>query len=415
MKYLSFLGHMLCQMDGDCQSKISMLEVARGDGFPCYFYGIFKNIYFNKINAIKQRTYALYRYKGLEMIYKQKAEFKEEERMEKTNMNLKKIMIGVAIAIVVLGAGAFYLLSPVQYVSLDVNPSIEFKTNRMNRVVSMVGVNERGRTLLTDYQPKGQKLDVVLGQVVERMVDKGYVADTKINDILITTEKSSNSKKTLKNAGKTVQDELLKHDLSGDIIMQNIALDDATKKNAEEYEISAGKMTMIDKLMEHNSKLSATELAGIRISDLVSYAKKKNISLDSMEDHLETLQANGKNNAELRALEEAIDAEEDAFEDAEEQKKDAAEVAKDVAEKEAEKVKDAAELAEEEAVHAEEDRQAAAEEAEDAAKQAAEEQQAAAEEAEEAARQAEEERQAAAEERQAAAEEQEAAESESEE
>ncbi|MEF9942269.1 MAG: hypothetical protein RSA90_07730 [Lachnospiraceae bacterium] len=335
--------------------------------------------------------------------------------MEKTNMNLKKIMIGVAIAIVVLGAGAFYLLSPVQYVSLDVNPSIEFKTNRMNRVVSMVGVNERGRTLLTDYQPKGQKLDVVLGQVVERMVDKGYVADTKINDILITTEKSSNSKKTLKNAGKTVQDELLKHDLSGDIIMQNIALDDATKKNAEEYEISAGKMTMIDKLMEHNSKLSATELAGIRISDLVSYAKKKNISLDSMEDHLETLQANGKNNAELRALEEAIDAEEDAFEDAEEQKKDAAEVAKDVAEKEAEKVKDAAELAEEEAVHAEEDRQAAAEEAEDAAKQAAEEQQAAAEEAEEAARQAEEERQAAAEERQAAAEEQEAAESESEE
>lgn len=415
MKYLSFLGHMLCQMDGDCRSKISMLEVARGDGFPCYFYEIFKNIYFNKINAIKQRIYALYRYKGLEIIYKQKAEFKEEERMEKTNMNLKKIMIGVAIAIVVLGAGAFYLLSPVQYVSLDVNPSIEFKTNRMNRVVSMVGVNERGRTLLTDYQPKGQKLDVVLGQVVERMVDKGYVADTKINDILITTEKSSNSKKTLKNAGKTVQDELLKHDLSGDIIMQNIALDDATKKNAEEYEISAGKMTMIDKLMEHNSKLSATELAGIRISDLVSYAKKKNISLDSMEDHLETLQANGKNNAELRALEEAIDAEEDAFEDAEEQKKDAAEVAKDVAEKEAEKVKDAAELAEEEAVHAEEDRQAAAEEAEDAAKQAAEEQQAAAEEAEEAARQAEEERQAAAEERQAAAEEQEAAESESEE
>ena len=47
-----------------------------------------------------------------------------------------------AAAFVVLSAGSWAYASPYTYISIDVNPSVEFTVNRFNRVLSAEAVNE---------------------------------------------------------------------------------------------------------------------------------------------------------------------------------------------------------------------------------------------------------------------------------
>lgn len=46
------------------------------------------------------------------------------------------------------GVGAYAYYTPTSYVSLDVNPSIEYRLNVFDRVLSVVGVNDDGENIL---------------------------------------------------------------------------------------------------------------------------------------------------------------------------------------------------------------------------------------------------------------------------
>ncbi|MEG2597524.1 MAG: hypothetical protein RR977_03765, partial [Oscillospiraceae bacterium] len=284
-----------------------------------------------------------------------------------TNTTFRNIMIGLVGTAILLAGVAFYLMYPAQYLALDVNPSIEMQTNRLGRVVSMVGVNEDARTLLTDYRASGQKLDKVLEQIVNRMVENGYVSAEKMNDILVTSVKGAMSDKDLLQISEKIQQELAKHQLSGEIVTQTITLDKNTEQNAAQNEVSAGKMAVIEKLTGKDLSLTAEELANMRIGDLLTYAEKNNISLDTLEDHLEKLQSNGGENAHLEDLEESVDDAKDADgkEESDEQAEEKAEKEADAAKESDEKAK---ELAEDQAEQAEEK----AEKEADAAKESAE-------------------------------------------
>ncbi|MEG2852267.1 MAG: hypothetical protein RR879_05370, partial [Hydrogenoanaerobacterium sp.] len=142
---------------------------------------------------------------------------------------------------VLTGAAAFYFLRPVSYVSLDVNPGVEFKTNRLNGVVSMTGANDDAKELLKDYNPKGKKLDTVVDQVVNRMVNGGYIAGDKKNDILITCRNDADSQKALKLVKEQVSTALSEHQMKADILTQNIALDKSSTEDATEEAEAARK------------------------------------------------------------------------------------------------------------------------------------------------------------------------------
>lgn len=72
--------------------------------------------------------------------------------MEKTKNSFRNVVIGVigAAGVAIIGGIVFYLFLPAQYLTLDVNPSMELQTNRLNRVVSLVGRNEDARLLYAE-------------------------------------------------------------------------------------------------------------------------------------------------------------------------------------------------------------------------------------------------------------------------
>ena len=108
---------------------------------------------------------------------------------------LRPWLAAACAALVLLGAGGgglFYYQSyaVASVVSLDVNPSIELKVNRGERVISCTALNTEAAVLFDmngGADLKGTKLDVAVNAIVGALVREGYM-DSISSAILISVE-----------------------------------------------------------------------------------------------------------------------------------------------------------------------------------------------------------------------------------
>ena len=84
-------------------------------------------------------------------------EIKEQET--KKPARIVAWVASAAAAIVLIRAGAWAYFTPYTYVSLDVNPSIEYSVNRFDRVLSVSAVNGDGTEILKNLDLKNKTID----------------------------------------------------------------------------------------------------------------------------------------------------------------------------------------------------------------------------------------------------------------
>ena len=214
---------------------------------------------------------------------------KKKPVLHERSKDMKKNFMAAiaAAATVALGGLGLYLGAPSQYLAFDINPSIELKANRLNQVVSLKGTNEDGKKLLQGYRMKDRNLDYVLEDVVDLLDQGGYFTNKDKNDILLTVKSGSASETTVKNVNHHLADYLEECQIEGRVLDQHVSLTKELKKLAEEHHISAGRMALIEKILAKDDSVTANQLANMRISDLVAYAKDEGISLDALEDKLD--------------------------------------------------------------------------------------------------------------------------------
>ena len=215
-----------------------------------------------------------------------------------------KKMAGAAA--VTLGALGFYFLAPSGYIALDLNPSIEIRTNRLDQVVSVKAVNEDAKRLLADYKVTDHDLEDVLEDMVDLLDGGGYFHNKDQNDILVTVKDDKASDETVKRVNAFLEDYMEQCQLDTRILDQTIDFDREIRKAAEKYEVSQGKMALIERLLAGDQDLTAGDLAGMRISSLLLYAQEHGISLDQLEDRLDDANDHYRH-AGLAALEDEID------------------------------------------------------------------------------------------------------------
>lgn len=130
-----------------------------------------------------------------------------------------------------LGGGAYAYYTPVSTVTININPSIEFKLNRWSRVVSSHALNSDGQKILLELNTKNKPIDEALVMVVnqaktDRYINKNYIAANKAITIDIV--------------GKDVSLPNLKKQLSKDTVNAKIDSNGSTvfsKKNKESSEV----------------------------------------------------------------------------------------------------------------------------------------------------------------------------------
>ena len=114
------------------------------------------------------------------------------------------------------------------------------------------------------------------------------------------------SDETVKRVNAFLEDYMEQCQLDTRILDQTIDFDREIRKAAEKYEVSQGKMALIERLLAGDQDLTAGDLAGMRISSLLLYAQEHGISLDQLEDRLDDANDHYRH-AGLAALEDEID------------------------------------------------------------------------------------------------------------
>lgn len=148
------------------------------------------------------------------------------------------------------GVGYSWILRPVSYVSIDVNPSIELALNRFDRVVSAEAYNAEGEEILDGLPLKWKKyteaIDTVIGS--ERM--RLYLTDTSQLVLTVVTDSTNEAKLTEGVKACTSYVEGGCHSTQADI---NAA------PQAHENGVSCGKYKAYLELLQYDSSITLDE------------------------------------------------------------------------------------------------------------------------------------------------------------
>lgn len=193
----------------------------------------------------------------------------------------KKAIVIITLSLLILfGAGiGYYLLSPSSMVAIDVNPSIEIHTNRLGEVVSIDPVNDDAIQLMAGYQLTDKNLETVIHDIVDRMILNGYLVNQKTDELLVSTDRNSNSDVLLNRVEAAFHDYLQEKQIDVTLFDQKVDMDDANITLAHQNRVSVGKMALINKLKAYSSDLKISDFTGDTVKELVQYAKEHNISL----------------------------------------------------------------------------------------------------------------------------------------
>ena len=197
--------------------------------------------------------------------------------MKQTKTPAMRWLAAACLALLLVGGGGgvayqqAYAVASV--VSLDVNPSIELKVNKNEKVLSCVGLNEEAQEVLADMgggaDLKGTKLDVAVNAIVGSLVRHGYL-DSISSAILISVEdKDQNRAAKLQQELTAAVDAVLQEQsANAAVLSQTLTQDAALAEQARENNISTGKAALANRVLAINSDLKFDELAVLSVEEL---------------------------------------------------------------------------------------------------------------------------------------------------
>lgn len=200
--------------------------------------------------------------------------------------NLKSTLftlLGAVALVAVAVTGTLFLTSPSGYLSIDVNPSVEFSFNRLNRVVEANGLNPEAVALLDGKDFKGLEIDDAVREVVFSLLDNGYLSNEEAM-LMFSTDDKEASNVILQRIKNEAVVWLKEYYETTSLISQSVSLNEDEIKLAHELGMSAGKYNLVKNILSSGKDVSTSTLMNMTIGELVRFAQENQIALDMIDD-----------------------------------------------------------------------------------------------------------------------------------
>lgn len=190
---------------------------------------------------LKNKGYSI----GQELLIRQKAP---------TNRMVQKLSMCASLALVLLsfaGIGSYSYVNPYTYVSLDINPSIEYALNRYDKVISVSGINDEGQQIVSSIEAdvKNQNITTALGVTIGQLEKDNYIIHEKYNHVIVSVYSSNDSKaQSITSRVNTLSAE--KSDICS---IDAIPVSKEVKDDADSLGITPGKLALIHAVAETTS------------------------------------------------------------------------------------------------------------------------------------------------------------------
>ena len=200
---------------------------------------------------------------------------------KKTTKKRWTTLAAACLALVLLGGGGIFYQQAhavASVVSLDVNPSIELKVSKSEKVLVCTPLNEDAKAILADMgggaDLKGAKLDVAVNAIVGSLVRNGYLNSIS-SAIMISVEDNDTARaeKLQRELTSTVDGVLQTSEAKASVLTQTITQDAGLEQQARENSISTGKAALVNRVLALNPALKFDALAKLSVEELKDLAE----------------------------------------------------------------------------------------------------------------------------------------------
>ena len=190
-------------------------------------------------------------------------------------------LVAACLAVILLGGGGVLYQqanAAASVVSLDVNPSIELRVSRSEKVLACAPLNEDAKAILADMgggaDLKGAKLDVAVNAIVGSLVRNGYLSSIS-SAIMISVEdkNTARAEKLQRELTDAVDGVLQTSDAKASVLTQTLTQDAAREQQARENSISTGKAALVNRVLAINPALQFDALAKLSVEELKDLAE----------------------------------------------------------------------------------------------------------------------------------------------
>ena len=200
---------------------------------------------------------------------------------KKTTKKRWTTLAAACLALVLLGGGGIFYQQAhavASVVSLDVNPSIELKVSRNEKVLVCTPLNDDAKAILADMGDgadlKGAKLDVAVNAIVGSLVRNGYLNSIS-SAIMISVEDNDTARaeKLQRELTSTVDGVLQTSEAKASVLTQTLTQDAGLEQQARENSISTGKAALVNRVLALNPALKFDALAKLSVEELKDLAE----------------------------------------------------------------------------------------------------------------------------------------------
>ena len=190
-------------------------------------------------------------------------------------MKLKKIYYALPIFILAMVMVGFVATQPANSLTMDVNPSIEIVTNRLDRVVEINPLNKDADDLLREFNPKNKNLEDTVNDLVDLMILTGHIKGGADNFVMITVDDDSMDSNLVRKVNRAIAAMLENKQIEATVLNQAIARSEDGRKLTG-VELAASRLEGLDGDMDGET------LANMTVRQLIHYSKDQNIPIESL-------------------------------------------------------------------------------------------------------------------------------------
>ncbi|WP_339060937.1 hypothetical protein [Tepidibacillus marianensis] len=184
----------------------------------------------------------------------------------------KRLAIATCLAVLLIGGGSgayAYTQTPITYLSLDINPSVEIGVNTFGKVVKAEGYNNDGKKILNGINVKGSNVTEAVNILISSAVDNDFIAKDGSTVISLTSETDNENTATkLEIDAETGANEALKENGKTAVINKdNVSM--SRREEARTLGITPGKLNLIKKLQSVDPNATVDQYKDASVKEIM--------------------------------------------------------------------------------------------------------------------------------------------------
>lgn len=190
---------------------------------------------------------------------------------------------GILVMLVCVSSWFAEFNNPESVITLDANQSVEIVTNKHMQIMTVKTFDQNVQDKLDAENLDQTNLEASVGQIITTMIKNGYI-DADKNVVMVSVE-NQNTAKADNLAGslsQVIKASATAENVSATVVNQTVAPDQKAETEAQQYNVSTGKLNVMKEIVVADSSLKMETLASMSLTDLLVVSKEKAVDLTSV-------------------------------------------------------------------------------------------------------------------------------------